>query len=74
MSYANNTHHLATSRAASAKFGILRAVLNMMNVARERRALAKLDNDALADLGLTAKDVRTEVNRPFWDAPNHWRC
>lgn len=42
-------------------------------LARQRRALARLDESALCDLGLTADMAQTEANRPFWDAPRHWR-
>ena len=36
-------------------------------VRQQRRALAKLDHAQLNDIGLTAKQARTEVKRPFWD-------
>ena len=40
---------------------------------RQRRALARLDDAALKDIGLTHADVETELNRPLWDVPAHWR-
>jgi uncharacterized protein YjiS (DUF1127 family) len=42
-------------------------------LARQRRALARLDNERLADLGLEAGEARAEAARPFWDAPVGWR-
>jgi uncharacterized protein YjiS (DUF1127 family) len=36
-------------------------------VSRQRRALASLDADALADIGLSAAEARREAARPFWD-------
>ena len=40
---------------------------------RTRQKLKDLDDRALADIGLTRADVKTEVNRPFWDVPATWR-
>ncbi len=40
---------------------------------RSRRALARLDTAALADIGLSADDARTEAARGIWDAPANWR-
>lgn len=40
---------------------------------RQRAALARLDDDALEDIGLTAEDARSEAARPVWDVPAHWR-
>lgn len=34
--------------------------------ARQRRALAELPPERLADLGLTAAQARTEAAKPFW--------
>lgn len=41
---------------------------------RQRRALARLDDAALQDIGLTRKEAETEARRPIWDAPESWRC
>ena len=35
--------------------------------ARERRALARLDDRLLQDIGLTREQAEQEVMRPFWD-------
>ena len=70
------THALATpvSLPATAR---RRSLLAMMRVApallRQRRALADLDDSRLQDLGLTRAQARAEADRPFWDAPAHWR-
>lgn len=42
-------------------------------LAQQRRALAGLDDTLLRDIGLTADAARAEAERPFWDAPHHWR-
>ena len=34
---------------------------------RERRALARLDDTALADIGLTREEADAEASRPIWD-------
>lgn len=38
-------------------------------LARERGQLARLDDAALKDLGLSRADVLQEAERPFWDDP-----
>ncbi len=49
-----------------------RTASNALAVSRQRRALARLDNDRLVDLGLTRADVTAELQRPIWNAPHHW--
>ena len=44
----------------------LRAALQ---VRRERRALVRLPDSALRDLGLTRAEARAEARRDFWDVP-----
>lgn len=33
---------------------------------RERRHLARLDDRLLRDIGLSAADVQSEIDKPFW--------
>ncbi|MCV6586020.1 MAG: DUF1127 domain-containing protein [Marinibacterium sp.] len=40
---------------------------------RQRQHLRRLDDDALADIGLTRQDAEREAARPVWDAPERWR-
>ncbi|WP_197917122.1 DUF1127 domain-containing protein [Thiosulfatihalobacter marinus] len=49
------------------------AIAKAVAVLRQRRALARLDDAALKDLGLTAGDVNAEIRRPVWDVPSNWR-
>ncbi|HCW84740.1 MAG TPA: hypothetical protein DHC76_12125 [Rhodobacteraceae bacterium] len=44
-----------------------------MNMARSRRALAKLDAHLLADIGITAKQAQEEAQLSTWNAPSFWR-
>ncbi|MBV0913887.1 DUF1127 domain-containing protein [Rhodobacteraceae bacterium ASV31] len=40
---------------------------------RQRRALARLDDAALRDIGLSQAEAATESSRPIWDVPGYWR-
>ena len=53
--------------------GALRFVVAALAVWKERRALSRLDQDRLDDLGLTCEDVLKETAKPVWDVPAHWR-
>lgn len=44
-------------------------VLALLAVARQRAALADMDDARLADLGLTRDEALAEARRPFWDLP-----
>lgn len=39
------------------------------SVQRQRKALAKMDDRMLADIGLTRAQAHLEANRSFWDLP-----
>ena len=47
----------------------LSAFARALDVWRQRRALERLDDAALRDLGLTRADVSREVARPLWSLP-----
>lgn len=40
---------------------------------RTRRALGKLDDHLVKDIGLTRWMADRESTRPFWEGPDHWR-
>ena len=44
-----------------------------IGLARSRRALSKLDAQALRDIGLTASQANQEANRSVWDVPTAWK-
>ncbi|MDA7967099.1 DUF1127 domain-containing protein [Ruegeria sp.] len=52
--------------------GIGHRLWQRLGVAKQRRALARLDDRALDDIGITRAQARTEAARPIWDAPLHW--
>lgn len=41
-------------------------------LARQRRALAQLDDHLLRDIGLDRHAAWSEAVRPVWDVPRHW--
>jgi len=61
MSTLSNCRHapLRTSRRAS--------LLDALDIYRQRLALARLDDHALNDIGLTREQADTEATRPIWD-------
>ena len=40
---------------------------------RQRRALGRLDERALVEIGVTPAQARAEAARPLWDLPASWR-
>jgi uncharacterized protein YjiS (DUF1127 family) len=40
--------------------------------ARQRRALARLDDHLLRDIGIEPAAAWSEALRPVWDVPRHW--
>lgn len=45
-----------------------------LGLARQRRALGRLDSDRLADIGVSPAEAARESRRPIWDGPDHWRA
>jgi uncharacterized protein YjiS (DUF1127 family) len=45
---------------------VLEAVARSLERARQRRALARLSDEMLRDVGLTRDDVVREMVQPFW--------
>jgi uncharacterized protein YjiS (DUF1127 family) len=45
----------------------MRMLRHWYDIARERRALATLDERALKDIGVSRADALEEASRPFWD-------
>ncbi len=55
-------------------FSPLASLAQMHAVWRQRQSLRKLDDAALADIGLTRREAEREASRPIWDAPTNWTC
>jgi uncharacterized protein YjiS (DUF1127 family) len=54
-------------------FADLIARLQLGLVARaQRKALARLDAAALADIGVSPAQAEIEAARPLWDVPSNW--
>lgn len=62
------TRTLSSPTRAREKIG-LRARLALW---RSRRALARLDQAALDDIGIDAKAARAEARLGPWDVPSNW--
>ena len=45
---------------------------HFFRVWRERRALERLDADALRDIGISTHEAREETRKRIWDAPPNW--
>ncbi len=60
----------ASSFSAAA---ILRRLGVWLKVANERRALGRMSDERLADMGLDGDKAWSEASRPFWDAPRRTR-
>ena len=48
------------------------SLMQRLALLRSRRALARLDDAALDDIGVTRTAARTEARRPIWDVPTSW--
>jgi len=64
------TSYTATSFSAAA---VLRRLVVWLKVANERRALGRMSQARLMDVGLDCDQAWSEASRPFWDAPQRTR-
>ncbi|SHI94121.1 Uncharacterized conserved protein YjiS, DUF1127 family [Ruegeria lacuscaerulensis ITI-1157] len=46
---------------------------HVFSVARQRRALGRLDERALRDIGVTRSQAEAEAARPIWDVSEYWQ-
>lgn len=60
-----------TKFAAAAGRG-LRLVEDWLEISRQRRHLAALDDRMLKDIGLSRATAEKEANRRFWDLPERY--
>ncbi|PRY23598.1 uncharacterized protein DUF1127 [Aliiruegeria haliotis] len=52
--------------------GFFGQLTGMMALHKQRRDLAKLDDRALSDIGVSRYQAEIEASRPAWDVPQHW--
>jgi uncharacterized protein YjiS (DUF1127 family) len=45
---------------------LVRGVIRLLGRARQRRALARLSDDLLRDVGLSRREVEAECRKPCW--------
>ncbi|MEM9250224.1 MAG: DUF1127 domain-containing protein [Pseudomonadota bacterium] len=62
----------ATFMPSVRRTSIFAQIKALMGLARQRQALANLDDRALRDIGLTRQEAVGEAQRPVWDVPHHW--
>ncbi|MEZ5722037.1 MAG: DUF1127 domain-containing protein [Paracoccaceae bacterium] len=48
------------------------ALRKRLELRRQRRALARLSDHLLTDVGLTRAEAEREARRALWDVPGHW--
>lgn len=62
---------LSRSNTGLGAFGLMAETWSMLggwtSVARQRAALARLDDHLLADIGVSRDAAEAEAVRPFWD-------
>lgn len=59
--------------AKPALFPLWTGVKAMYGIWCQRQALRRLDDRALADIGVSRAEALAEARRPAWDAPETWR-
>ena len=69
MTYLTQSH--ATLAASARPRRTLGALVDLW---RQRQALSRLDDRALADIGVTPSEAHSEAKRPVWDVPATWRA
>lgn len=64
---------LPQTRDTSGGFSLFSFAARAAALHRQRAALRRLDDAALADIGLDRQTAEREASRPFWDVPETWR-
>lgn len=67
-----NTLGISSGAVSARPTGLLKTVTNMLQLRKERRALASLDAHALNDIGISKFEALDEAARSAWDAPDYW--
>ncbi|SLN23886.1 hypothetical protein ROA7450_00959 [Roseovarius albus] len=46
----------------------------LVSLYRQRRALSKLDDASLNDIGVSRTEAQAEAKRAPWDVPSNWKA
>nr|WP_243434715.1 DUF1127 domain-containing protein [Pseudomonas sp. 30_B] len=60
------SYHTHKTPAAPLWKRALQRLLQWQELARQRRVLASMSDEALKDIGLSRADIQEEIERPFW--------
>jgi len=60
--------------ARPARTSVLKTLKTVYVTWQQRQVLKSLDDAALADIGISARDAQKEAAKPIWDVPQTWRC
>lgn len=64
--FVSTSYHFHKASVAPLWKRALKQLLHWHELARQRRLLAAMSDEALKDIGLSRADVQNEVERPFW--------
>ncbi len=67
------TQESVNVRCGVARPGLWRRIGRLLALSRQRRALARLDDHMLKDIGLTRHQAYAEAQKRVWDVPASWR-
>lgn len=73
MAYSAASHGQAARRPTLTLSSLAARIVAAAAIWRQRRALAELPEHLRRDVGLTEAEIRRELARPVWDAPQFWR-
>lgn len=63
---ADHTHHSGAVQGTGALTGVFDLVLTWSERRRQRRALERLPDHMLSDIGISRLDADIEAEKPFW--------
>ncbi|WP_207886424.1 DUF1127 domain-containing protein [Pseudomonas sp. 30_B] len=66
LGFVSMSYHTHKTPAAPLWKRALQRLLQWQELARQRRVLASMSDEALKDIGLSRADIQEEIERPFW--------
>ncbi|WP_416310516.1 DUF1127 domain-containing protein [Pseudomonas sp. W03] len=66
LGFVSMSYHAHKAPAALLWKRALKRLLEWQELARQRRVLASMSDEALKDIGLSRADIQEEIERPFW--------